>query len=315
MKVKSAAGNPGIATVYLAEMDNGKYIEFVESIQPPVPKEEKWVLIVSTLYGCPVGCSICDAGGWYDGPLSAGDILAQVDYLVTRSFPDREVPASKFKIQFARMGEPALNPNVLEVLDTLPSLYRAPGLMPSLSTIAPNSTGQFFESLLDIKQNRYTNGKFQLQFSLHSTDSEQRDRWIPVKKWSFDQIARYAERFYQPGDRKVTLNFALAEDTALDPDVLLEYFDPRRFIIKLTPVNPTIRATGSGIVNAVTGDKPGSEPPAAIALRQKGYDAIVSIGHLEENKIGSNCGQYVRRFMENNQQAPPNSYRYQPIVL
>jgi 23S rRNA (adenine2503-C2)-methyltransferase len=36
----------------------------------------------------------------------------------------------------------------------------------------------------------------------------------------------------------------------------------------------------------------------ADTLRQAGYEVIISIGDLEENQIGSNCGQYVRRHLE-----------------
>jgi 23S rRNA (adenine2503-C2)-methyltransferase len=310
MNVTAAAGNHNIATVYLAQMDNGKCVEFVESVQPPIPREEKWVLIVSTLYGCPVGCPICDAGGRYEGKLSTEEILAQVDYLVKKYFPDGNIPVEKFKIQFARMGEPALNPHVLDVLEILPTIYHAPGLMPSLSTIAPGGTGRFFERLLDIKQRFYSGGNFQLQFSIHTTDTRQRDRWIPVKKWNFSEIADFARRFYAAGDRKITLNFALARDSEISPQTLRRYFDPGIFMIKLTPVNPTINVVKHGIDNAVHGDTPGDRPPVVSLLRREGYRVIVSIGESEENKIGSNCGQYVNRFLESKQPFPRESYRY-----
>jgi 23S rRNA (adenine2503-C2)-methyltransferase len=310
MKVTAATGNNDIATVYLAEMAEGKCVEFVESVQPPIHRDEKWVLIVSTLYGCPVGCSICDAGGWYDGKLSTEEIFAQLDYLVTRHYPQKKIPAKKFKIQFARMGEPALNPNVLQVLETLPARYDAPGLMPSISTVAPNGTDDFMEQLIEIKRLHYGAGRFQMQFSIHSTDNAQRDKWIPVKKWSFDKMAEYGNRFFQPGDRKITLNFALSKETRLSTEVLRQYFDPAKFVIKLTPVNPTIRARNNGLVNAVNSDSPTGKPRELEALKNAGYDVILSIGELEENKIGSNCGQYVKRFLENNGTIPEESYQY-----
>jgi 23S rRNA (adenine2503-C2)-methyltransferase len=311
MKVTATAGNHNIATVYLARMENGKWVEFVESVQPPIPRKEKWVLIVSTLYGCPVACPICDAGGRYEGILSTEEILAQVDYLVKKYFPVGSIPVKKFKIQFARMGEPTLNPHVLDVLEILPSVYDAPGLMPSLSTIAPRGTRRFFERLVDIKQQFYSGGNFQLQFSIHTTDTGQRDRWIPVKKWNFPEIADFAHRFYTAGDRKISLNFALARDSEVSPQTLRRYFNPDIFVIKLTPVNPTINAVKHGIVNAVPGDVPGDELPVVSLLRQEGYQVIVSIGEWEENKIGSNCGQYVRRYLQSKQPVPRESYQYQ----
>ena len=310
MNIIGETGREDIAVVCLAETEPDRYVEFVQSLQPPLPRSEKWVLIVSTLYGCPVGCSICDAGGWYHGKVSAEDILAQIDYMVDRFFPGRSVPVKKFKIQFARMGEPSFNPAVLEVLKQLPVRYHAPGLMPSLSTIAPVGTGAFFRQLREIKDEYYGNGNFQMQFSIHTTDPEKRDLWIPVKKWDFETIAQYGREFYKEGDRKITLNFALAEDSPLCADVLARCFDPRIFMIKLTPVNPTISAIKRQIVTAVTSEARADRLQEVRALREKGYHVLVSIGELEENKIGSNCGQYVRTFLDSGCELNHDSYQY-----
>jgi 23S rRNA (adenine2503-C2)-methyltransferase len=218
VKVVAKAGNEEVATVYIAEMEGGRLIEFVESVQPPIPREKKWVLIVSTLYGCPVGCRFCDAGGYYQGRLSQGEIMSQIDYPVRRRFPDGGVPVDKFKIQFARMGEPALNQHVLDVLEELPQTYEAPGLMPTLSTIAPKTSHGFFGRLLEIKERLYR-GRFQLQFSIHTTDQRKRDWLIPVEKWGLEEISEYGESFRKDGDRKITLNFALGDGMPVDPKV------------------------------------------------------------------------------------------------
>ena len=34
------------------------------------------------------------------------------------------------------------------------------------------------------------------------------------------------------------------------------------------------------------------------ALRDAGYEVLLSIGELEENRIGSNCGQYIQAHLE-----------------
>jgi len=301
MKVLNSTGKEDIATVYLAEMSLGRMVEFVESVQPPIPREEKWVLIVSTLFGCPVGCRMCDAGGDYLGPLSREEILAQIDFLIKRRFPDRNVPVSKFKIQFARMGEPSLNPAVLSVLNELSELYNAPGLMPSISTVAPYGTDEFFKRLIEIKNEKYSEGRFQLQFSIHTTNPVQRDHLIPVKKWKFEKIARYGEEFLEKGDRKITLNFAPAEGMPVEPDVLLRYFSPDTFLLKLTPLNPTYRAVENGLVSRIDPHITEKNWPLVEELRSCGYQVILSIGELTENRIGSNCGQYVMRHLSSAQ--------------
>ncbi len=293
MKILAKTGNNNIATVYIAQMDNGKRVEFVESTQPPVPRGKKWVLIISSLFGCCVKCAFCDAGGIYRGKLSKEELFEQIDFLVKTRYPDRKIPAEKFKIQFARMGEPALNMNVLDVLSEFHARYDAPGFMPSVSTIAPVGTEKFFEQLLLIKKEIYRE-KFQLQFSIHTTDQGYRDRLIPVKKMDFQAIADYGMDFYEKNHRKITLNFALADDTPFEPEFLQKYFSPDIFLVKITPVNPTYNALKHNLhSDLLLSNRRGN---LINELKKLKYEVILSIGELEENYIGSNCGQYLEKF-------------------
>lgn len=297
IKIHASTGKEDIAMVYIVEMSSGNLVECVESVQPPLPREKKWVVLVSTMFGCPIGCIMCDAGGYYHGKPAKDEILSQIDFLVGKRFPDGEIPCEQFKIQFARMGEPSLNQAVLEVLQELPQRYNAPGLMPSISTIAPAGTEHFFDKLLEIKQEYYRGGHFQFQVSLHTTDPELRDRFIPVKKWSFEQIGKYGERFYEAGDRKVTLNFALAQGMPVDPGVLLKFFDPDKFLIKITPLNPTYRARENELSSYINPLSAEQKYDIVQNLQDSSYQVIISIGEREENFIGSNCGQYLRRHL------------------
>ena len=297
MKVVASIGSEDVAMVYVVDMGENRLIECVESIQPPIPREEKWVLLVSTMFGCPVGCSMCDAGGHFQGKPTKEQIIEQIDFLVTKRYPNRSIPAKQFKIQFARMGEPTLNPAVLDVLESLPNLYQAPGLMPSLSTIAPKGCDDFLKRLMEIKYNHYSGGHFQFQFSIHTTDEALRDQIIPVKKWSFEQMRMYGEQFYSPGDRKVTLNFALAKNNPVDPQVLLNHFDPAKFLIKITPLNPTYQAKENNLSSYIDPHAADNGYEIVESLQQAGYQVIVSIGEVEENQIGSNCGQYIKRHL------------------
>jgi 23S rRNA (adenine2503-C2)-methyltransferase len=310
MKVFAVTGTSEIATVYMADMGQGRLIEFVEALQPPYSRDERWIMMVSTLFGCPVKCVICDAGGQYQGKLSAEEILAQIDYMVRRWYSDGRVPASKFKIQFARMGEPALNMAVLDALEELPRRYDAPGLMPSVSTIAPHGREAFFERLMEVKDRLYANGRFQFQFSIHTTDTVVRDQLIPVRKWDFDQMAAYGEKFLRPGDRKITLNFALAKGMPVEPDVLLRYFNPAHYLIKITPINPTCQAVKNGLVSYIDPKQPESRNGVAHLLVEAGYEVIVSVGEVVENQIGSNCGQYVLNYLES-RTSVKDGYTYQ----
>jgi 23S rRNA (adenine2503-C2)-methyltransferase len=283
--------------VYIVETRSGNLVECVESVQPPLPREKKWVLLVSTMFGCPIGCLMCDAGGFYHGKPAKDEILEQIDFLVGKRYPDGNIPCEQFKIQFARMGEPSLNHEVLDVLEELPRRYYAPGLMPSISTVAPAGTESFFERLLEIKQSYYTGGHFQFQVSLHTTDTHQRNKFIPVKKWSFEQIGKFGECFYEAGDRKITLNFALAQGMPVDPAALLNFFDPDKFLVKITPLNPTYRARENELISYINPLSAGQKYEIIQDLEDAGYQVLLSIGEREENNIGSNCGQYLRRHL------------------
>ncbi len=293
MKVIASSGRDDLARVYIVEFSNGLKVECAESLQPPHTIEQKWVMLVSTLFGCPVGCSMCDAGEGYHGKLTAEQIEDQIIMMVKRRYPNLHVPSAQFKVQFARMGEPALNPAVLQVLEELPDKIDAPGFMPSISTVAPDGTEDFFEKLLVIKNNKYSNGHFQLQFSLHTTDCVFRKTIIPTNSWSMAKIAEYGNRFYTPGDRKVTLNFALAQGSPFEPQALLKHFSPEKFLIKITPLNPTYRARRNKLNSHVDPSNPTKSNKIVKSLKDIGYDVILSIGEQEENHIGSNCGQYL----------------------
>jgi 23S rRNA (adenine2503-C2)-methyltransferase len=293
MNIVQVTGNDALAKVYVTELDDGSMIECVESVQRPVRREEKWVLIISTLKGCPVRCPICDAGGHYRGKLTKEEMLSQINLMISERYNDVRPPTARLKIQFARMGEPAFNDAVLDVLEYLPEQLFGCPIQPSISTVAPVGREAFFSRLGDIKARLYPKGWFQLQFSVHTTDDAARRTLIPAKTWSLREISAFGDRFFSPGDRKVALNFAPAKGFPLDPAVLSPLFSRDRFIVKLTPINPTVSARGAGLEGLVDPERPDACQALVERFRAEGFETILNIGDLEENHIGSNCGMYV----------------------
>ena len=296
MELLGKYGKKDLATLYIAKYED-KILEFVESVQPPISREKKWVLVISTMFGCPIGCLMCDAGEYYHGKVSKEGMFKEIDYLVKSRYPDGKIPAEKFKIQFARMGEPALNENVLEVLKELPSKYDAPGLMPCLSTVAPKNSEEFFNKLITIKDLLYPEGKFQLQFSIHSTNEEERSKWISSNIWNLSEIASYGEKWFKEGDRKITLNFAVAEDSEIDPEIVRKHFNPEKYWIKLTPINPTNKAVKNEIKSGIT-EENSEFFPLVQEFKKRRFEAEISFGEYEENEIGTNCGQFATKYKD-----------------
>ncbi len=281
--------------VHVAEDKDGRRLEFVDSIQPPRTKEEKWVVIVSTMFGCPVGCQMCDAGGDFRGKVDTEGMLWQVRQAVKERFDNGSPRTDMLKVQFARMGDPALNEAVLDALVGLRNEYGGINVTASVSTVGPAVSKAFIGRLKRVKDEHYPGGRFQLQFSIHSTDPEARNRLCPIRTLSFEEMASLGAGFREPGDKRVTLNFCLIEGIPIDPEVVRRHFDPEHFLIKLTPLNPTDRASAAGLRTLI--DK-GNERPARSyidAFREQGFEVLLSIGEYEENQIGSNCGQYLGR--------------------
>jgi 23S rRNA (adenine2503-C2)-methyltransferase len=294
MEVIHESGMEGLARVFVARFrqDDRFLAEFVDSLSGSPSRDQKWVAIVSSQYGCPVGCAFCDAGDHFDGNLSKEELLTQLDFMVEKHYPDRKIPTVKFKVQFARMGEPAFNPEVIDALRDMRTRYDAPGLMPCISTVAPRNCSDFFERLLDVRAEVYP-VDFQLQFSVHTTDGALRDRLIPCPKWSLEEISDYGNRFHGGRGRKVVLNFALSGAFPLDPQLIGDIFDPGHFMVKLTPVNPTLNASRRGLASSLAPGFEEGNHPILRGLRERGFKTVVSAGEDEENALGSNCGQVL----------------------
>jgi 23S rRNA (adenine2503-C2)-methyltransferase len=226
---------------------------------------------------------MCDSGTYFHGNLTKEEIFGQIEHVFkvrSSKFGVRRLKNHpKLKVQFARMGEPSFNTAVLDVLEEMPERYKIKGLMPCVATAAPSGNEAWFDRLMQVKEYYYNKGRFQLQFSINSTDETERDRFMPMKKWRLCDIARYGAQFYKKGDRKVVLNFALANGARFESGVVGELFDPNKFILKITPVNPTELAVKNGIGSILSTERPSAADDLARELDRSGFETIISIGN------------------------------------
>ncbi len=295
MRILETRSAGPLGQLYLARLPGARdrLIEFVDTVEPGVPKREKWVLMLSTQVGCVIGCRMCDGGamGWR-GNLTAGEIVAQVRRVVKDNpgLDARRHP--KLKVHFARLGEPTLNPATPEALERLAAEWGGPGLMASISTVGPDTptAAERLEEMREVKDRLYRDGRFQLQFSAHSTDEKVRREVMRARPWSLERVAEFGRRWKRPGDRKVTLNFALAPGQPLEPEVVARIFDPETFLVKITPVNPTRAAEASGSAR-LWNEAPPDVAAARAGLRALGFDVILSPSAPEEIEAATSCGQ------------------------
>jgi 23S rRNA (adenine2503-C2)-methyltransferase len=183
---------------------------------------ERTVICCSTQSGCPVGCRFCGTGEFFIRSLTGDEIVAQVQHL----FADQGINPSEVQrgqIMFMSMGEPLLNKNGL--VDALRQLYKLyPNFALLISTSAPDIDYQWVR---DISIEIPTVG---LQFSVHESTNEARDKLIPFKaKLDLTGIALQGENWFYATGRQPFFNYcAHAENSApADADRLFDLFDPK----------------------------------------------------------------------------------------
>jgi 23S rRNA (adenine2503-C2)-methyltransferase len=258
-----------------------------------LPLEEKWVVTISTQYGCSMGCRFCDVPKVGKGVNATfKDLIKQV-LTGIRLHPEVEF-TKRLNIHFARMGEPTFNPNVLDATKWMKThIDPEYKIHPVVSTIMPHKNEwlkTFIHTWMRIK-NRLLNGGAGLQLSINSTNFTERANMFRGNAMRLDEIAQVMDGIVPVG-RKITLNFAVA-DYEIDPDVLLRYFDPDDYIIKLTPMHKTIAAEHNDIRTA--GDYTEYYPYAEHEERlvKAGYDVLVFIASEEEDLGRITCGNAI----------------------
>ena len=96
-----------------------------------------------------------------------------------------------------------------------------------------------------------------------------------------------------PFGRKITLNFAVANNYEIDGDILTRYFDPEHYVIKLTPMHKTKTALKNSI--ETVGDYTQFYPYQEVErnLKKAGYDVLVFIASHEEDMGRITCGNAI----------------------
>jgi 23S rRNA (adenine2503-C2)-methyltransferase len=261
-----------------------------------LPLEEKWVITVSTQYGCSSVCRFCDvpkvAAGKNVKNATYHDLMRQVE--LGLSLHPEVTHSKRLNIHYARMGEPSFNNDVIVSAARLKSKYGDRfHVHPVVSTMMPNhnlNLKKFIKHWIFIKNELYE-GNAGLQLSINSTNEEERDRMFCRNALSLKEISEIMKP-YSPVGRKFTLNFAVA-DYEINPDVLLKYFDPDTFIIKLTPMHKTKMALKNNI--KTIGDYTEFYPYKEYEenLKKAGYDVLVFIASIEEDLGRITCGNAI----------------------
>lgn len=268
-----------------------------------MPLSEKWVITLSTQYGCVQKCNFCSVPNVkFRGNASFDDLYQQFVNALSM-FPNVNY-VERLNIHFARMGEPIFNESVFEFAKWLYQNKRAiqknlgiriETLHPVLTTSLPNTYSLLEERIHEwtkIKNDLY-NGQAGLQFSINSTNDAQRDHMFGGSSLSLEQIAKIAERMEVPVGRKYCLNFAYSTDFEIDAVKLASMFDSEKFMCKITPIHNNQECVKNGIKTIGGYDTYNPYRKVEQALIAAGFDVLVFVPSMDEEDGLVTCGNAV----------------------
>lgn len=263
-----------------------------------MPLEEKWVITISSQYGCSMGCTFCDVpkvGAGVNATIK--DLREQIE-LAIGTHPEVK-NTKRLNIHYARMGEPTFNEAVIYNAKALKNIVakdiKADVVHPVISTMLPRKNKNLYDFLhrwCDIKNYTF-DGDAGLQFSINSTCDKQRYKMFDGSSWDLQTISDIGRHLPKPKGRKYALNFALADDYIVDEVKLRNLFDPRKFMIKITPLHKTMACNDN---NIVTSDGYISFTPykkIERRLKEVGFDVLVFIPSEDEDKGRITCGNAI----------------------
>lgn len=263
-----------------------------------MPLQEKWVITISTQYGCSMNCKFCDVPMVGKGRnVTLGDLYKQVTEAL-KQHPE-VTRTRRLNIHYARMGEPTFNENVLlhavQVRDVIEPYIGKSLVHPVVSTMLPRSNKRlrvFLDAWCMVK-NEVFQGDAGLQFSINSTDERQREYLFSGSALSLPDVARIGRALPHPVGRKYALNFALADDSIIDAALLANMFSPEKFMCKITPLHRTSSSVRNNIVT--TGGYEAFTPYQSIEkeLKDNGFDVIVFVPSHDEDDGMITCGNAI----------------------
>lgn len=263
-----------------------------------MPLSEKWVITVSTQYGCSMNCKFCDVPKVGPGKnIFVQDILKQISVAINEESCRK---TKRLNIHFARMGEPTWNLGVIAAAYNIPFLVDRYDLFCDtihlvISTMLPRKNKQLVEFLQTwcFIKNDFYKGDAGLQFSINSTNNEQREYLFSGSSLTLEEISEIGKSLPNPIGRKYALNFALANNSIIDGKRLQKLFSPDKFMCKITPLHETNACSKNGLItsNGYTSFTPYKEVEEN--LIKNGFDTIVFVPSIEEDLGRITCGNAI----------------------
>jgi 23S rRNA (adenine2503-C2)-methyltransferase len=264
-----------------------------------LPLEEKWVVTISSQYGCSMGCVFCDVPKVGPGiNATVKDLTEQVTTAI--NLHPNVMYTDRLNLHYARMGEPTFNFNVIPATRSLKVWMDARNFKfhPVVSTMMPNNNnklGNFISEWIQLK-NELMEGEAGLQLSINTTNNDQREKQFGGSCMGLGAISIMMKKILEHRGlvgRKIALNFAITGDTRIDGGRLAALFDPKYFMCKLTPMHETESCISRGMLTEDGYSNFYPYQKHEQELKQAGFDVIVFIPSREEDESRITCGNAI----------------------
>ena len=268
-----------------------------------MPLSEKWVITISTQYGCPMKCNFCDVPNVRFRGNASFDDLRQQFYNAISLFQSVKY-TDRLNLHYARMGEPIFNYNVFNftvwLRENKRQIQEETGLRievlhPVLTTSLPRKFKELKNRIMEwceVKNNLYY-GQAGLQFSINSTDENQRTIMFGDQQLHLKDLSVIAEKMPEPLGRKYCLNFAYSTDFEIDAKKLSSLFDCNKFMVKITPIHNNNACKVNNIKTEKGYESYEPYRRAEEHLKEEGFDVIVFVPSMDEEKGLVTCGNAV----------------------
>jgi 23S rRNA (adenine2503-C2)-methyltransferase len=265
-----------VSRKYLVQLDDGANIETTLYEHSLAGVATDVAIDISTMVGCPMGCSFCASATQNFGrALAISEIVGQV-----RHFLDTDqLHADQITCSYQGIGEPSVIPDL--VVKSSECLLRLdPRIVISVSTMASNPSG-----VIKIASAGFPIHNFQL--SLGGVRPGTLDRLMRHSP-GLDRIAEISRVLAaMPNVAKTKVNVVLIQgvnDSDETVDVLANVFAGTDVIVKISSLNPTKASMTSGF-------RFGEKARAEVLVAQLLARRVDSFVYGAFRNIGVSCGQ------------------------
>jgi 23S rRNA (adenine2503-C2)-methyltransferase len=248
-----------------------------------IPTDTRMTACVSSQVGCSLSCSFCATGFLKrQRNLEAAEIYDQVWLIDQLAKSTYNMPLSN--IVFMGMGEPLLNyNNVMAGIHKITS-PEGLGMSPQRITVSTAGIAKMIRKLGD------DGVRFNLALSLHSANNAKRSAIMPINDSNpLEELSDALNYFYQKTKRKITLEYAVMNDTndgTEEADELVKFARKVPCKVNLIEYNP---------IELADFKSSGTAKIIHFAKHVESKGIIVNVRRSRGKDIDAACGQLANK--------------------